>query len=163
MTPHPYANKMLAAGIGRNINQPGLHQIGTRRALPNACVRPLVPGQGFGCVSGAQTFNGPGYNCFAYMNVSKQRHVESFARQSGAQVTEPLCGFPGWQPDVSSKALAVLKEAHKEVMKRDARVYAVHAGLECGLIQAVYPKYVCVEVAPRNAIGVGVSLTDLFC
>lgn len=69
-----------------------------------------------------------------------QDSLEAFARLSGGSVSQPINRFPGWDPDISSDALTEMKEAHQEIMGRDARVYAVHAGLECGLIQAVYPK-----------------------
>lgn len=69
-----------------------------------------------------------------------QDSLEAFGRLTGANVSQPLNPFPGWDPNVDSMALEEMKEAHLEVMKKDARVYAVHAGLECGLIQAVYPE-----------------------
>lgn len=67
----------------------------------------------------------------------------------GATVSEPLNAFPGWDPDVNAVALKVMKKAHEEVIGREARVYAVHAGLECGLIKAVYPDISCVSVGPE--------------
>lgn len=78
-----------------------------------------------------------------------QDSVEAFARLTGASVSDQLNKFPGWDPKIDSLALTEMKEAHLEVMKRDARVYAVHAGLECGLIQAVYPEISCISVGPE--------------
>mmetsp|Transcript_3207 Transcript_3207/g.11195 ORF Transcript_3207/g.11195 Transcript_3207/m.11195 type:complete len:352 (-) Transcript_3207:28-1083(-) len=73
----------------------------------------------------------------------------AFGTLAGAAVSEPLNAFPGWDPDVNAVALKVMKKAHTEVIGREARVYAVHAGLECGLIKAVYPDISCVSVGPE--------------
>ena len=71
---------------------------------------------------------------------SVQDSLEAYASAIGASITPPLNRFPGWIPKIDSLSLTEMKAAHREVMAgRDARVYAVHAGLECGLIQAVYP------------------------
>jgi len=78
-----------------------------------------------------------------------QDSVEGFVRLLGGSVSQPLNKFPGWDPKIDSMALTEMKKAHEEVMKREARVYAVHAGLECGLIQAVYPKISCISVGPE--------------
>jgi len=78
-----------------------------------------------------------------------QESFESFARLSNATVSAPLNPFPGWQPDISCSAVVEMQEAHKIVMKQDAKVYSIHAGLECGLLQAVYPKMKCVSVGPE--------------
>jgi len=69
-----------------------------------------------------------------------QDSVEGFSRVVGGSVSQPLNKFPGWDPKIDSVALTEMKQAHIEIMEKEARVYAVHAGLECGLIQAVYPK-----------------------
>lgn len=36
---------------------------------------------------------------------------------------------------MTSRLLQVAKEVHTRVMGKEAKVYAIHAGLECGLIQ----------------------------
>eukprot|EP01084_Bolivina_argentea_P049296 90678_1 len=71
-----------------------------------------------------------------------------FGDNCGIQITE--CGdlFPGWDPVVSSPALDNCKRAHVALYGDMPEVYAVHAGLECGLIKNVYPKMDCVSIGP---------------
>jgi dipeptidase D len=42
--------------------------------------------------------------------------------------------YPGWQPNMASKLLATCKKVHHELRGNDAKVTAIHAGLECGII-----------------------------
>jgi dipeptidase D len=42
--------------------------------------------------------------------------------------------YPGWEPDVDSKVLAVCRHTYKELFNEEPIVTAIHAGLECGLI-----------------------------
>jgi len=85
----------------------------------------------------------------SYALPTVQDSLEAYGRLVGANVSAPINPFPGWDPDIESLALTEMNHAHKEVMDRDARVYAVHAGLECGLIQAVYPEISCISVGPE--------------
>jgi len=48
----------------------------------------------------------------------------------------------GWDPEPSSFALSVIKKVHGEEYDNKTKVYAVHAGLECGLIKKQYPDMV---------------------
>jgi dipeptidase D len=59
--------------------------------------------------------------------------VGAVARLAGAE-TNDMSGYPGWQPDMTSALLATCKAVHKDVCGKEARVTAIHAGLECGLI-----------------------------
>ena len=43
-------------------------------------------------------------------------------------------GYPGWKPDMSSRALVVARRVYAEIWGREPEVTAVHAGLECGLL-----------------------------
>ncbi len=58
--------------------------------------------------------------------------------------------FIGWDPNPSSPALEKVKMAHSLVFPKHepADVYAVHAGLECGLLMTKYPKLDCVSIGP---------------
>ncbi len=70
------------------------------------------------------------------------------ATLAGARVEQPE-GFPGWKPDLSSRALAVAKEAHARLFGSDAKLRAVHAGLECGLIDEKIPDMDMVSFGPQ--------------
>jgi dipeptidase D len=68
-----------------------------------------------------------------------QSSFESFARLTGATISKPLNFFPGWEPEVDSIAVVQMKLAAEEVFGKEPRIYFIHAGLECGLLQGVYP------------------------
>jgi len=44
--------------------------------------------------------------------------------------------YSGWQPDVNSPLLAAMKKAYHDLFGTEADVKVVHAGLECGIINA---------------------------
>jgi dipeptidase D len=44
--------------------------------------------------------------------------------------------YSGWQPDVQSPLLAAMKESYRSLFGNEATVCVVHAGLECGIINA---------------------------
>jgi len=48
-------------------------------------------------------------------------------------------GYPGWQPNIHSPILKTALGVFKELRGFDAKVEAIHAGLECGLIGEKYP------------------------
>jgi len=66
----------------------------------------------------------------------------------GATFEEPG-GYPGWQPDLSSKILAVMKQSYKEIAGKEATCAAVHAGLECGMIGEKFPDMDMVSFGPE--------------
>ncbi|KAJ4459164.1 aminoacyl-histidine dipeptidase [Paratrimastix pyriformis] len=70
------------------------------------------------------------------------------ARLAGAQLSERLHDFPGWLPNMASPLLATAKQVFTEVMKKEPEIYAIHAGLECGMFQAKYPGMDCISVGP---------------
>jgi dipeptidase D len=53
-------------------------------------------------------------------------------RLAGGRSSE-VGGYPGWQPDMTSSLLKAARETYKKLGK-DAKVTAIHAGLECGII-----------------------------
>lgn len=73
--------------------------------------------------------------------------VAAAFRLAGAE-PEADEGYPGWEPDMDSKALAVLKETMKDVLGIDPAVKAIHAGLECGVIRERYPELDTVSFGP---------------
>lgn len=71
-----------------------------------------------------------------------QDQLEALLRISGGNISKMLNSFPGWDPDVSSVSLTEMKATFVDVLQlHEPRIYAVHAGLECGFVQAAYPKY----------------------
>lgn len=61
-------------------------------------------------------------------------------------------GYPGWEPDMDSTLVSKSKKVYKEVFKKEPKVEAVHAGLECGLIGEKYPT--------MKMISIGATIKD---
>jgi dipeptidase D len=56
--------------------------------------------------------------------------------------------YPGWQPNVTSPVLAMLKETYKQKFGVTPAVTATHGGLECGIIRSLYPDMDAVSFGP---------------
>ena len=56
--------------------------------------------------------------------------------------------YPGWKPNINSPILNVMNRAYKDLFGEDAKVSAIHAGLECGLLGGVYPNLDMISVGP---------------
>lgn len=74
--------------------------------------------------------------------------VRAAAALSGATVTLKD-GYPGWKPDLDSKALAVVREVYRSRWKKEPHVTAIHAGLECGLLGEKVPGLDMVSFGPQ--------------
>lgn len=56
--------------------------------------------------------------------------------------------YPGWKPNPDSEILKVAAESYKRLFGKEAKVKAIHAGLECGLILDVFPGLDMVSFGP---------------
>lgn len=56
--------------------------------------------------------------------------------------------YPGWQPNMNSEILDVLKAQYETLFKSTPRVVACHAGLECGILGQNYPKMDMISFGP---------------
>ncbi len=61
---------------------------------------------------------------------------------------EHSAGYPGWKPDPSSELLKVTAGAYRRLFSQEPKILAIHAGLECGLIGAIYPGMDMVSFGP---------------
>ena len=68
-------------------------------------------------------------------------------RLAGAEV-EHGEGYPGWNPDPSSRLLQIAEAAYEHLFGTQPKVRAIHAGLECGLFLEKYPKLEMISVGP---------------
>lgn len=59
--------------------------------------------------------------------------VASVGQLAGAKI-KVSDGYPGWQPNVSSSVLARGKQIYRNLYGKEPEVKAIHAGLECGII-----------------------------
>ena len=73
--------------------------------------------------------------------------VASVFKLAGAQVTHGD-GYPGWAPNPDSKILKVAQDTYKRLFNKDAKIMAIHAGLECGLFLEKYPNLDMISFGP---------------
>jgi dipeptidase D len=73
--------------------------------------------------------------------------VASVFYLAGADV-EQSAGYPGWNPDPDSEILRITVDSYKKLFGQDPQVLAIHAGLECGLVGAIYPGMDMVSFGP---------------
>ena len=73
--------------------------------------------------------------------------LTSIAAVAGASAV-PGPAYPGWKPDPNSPTLKVLRVTYKNLFNKDAEVAAVHAGLECGVINGKIPNLDMVSFGP---------------
>lgn len=67
--------------------------------------------------------------------------------QAGAKVTLKG-GYPGWKPNMDSDILTTMKNVYNELYGKIPEVKVIHAGLECGLLGAVYPNWDMISFGP---------------
>jgi dipeptidase D len=58
-------------------------------------------------------------------------------------------GYPGWKPNMASRALAVTRQTYSRLFGEEVIVSAIHAGLECGLIDERIPGMDMVSMGPH--------------
>ena len=57
-------------------------------------------------------------------------------------------GYPGWKPNPNSEILKIAETSYKRLFGVDAKVKAIHAGLECGLFLDKYPYLDMISFGP---------------
>lgn len=77
-----------------------------------------------------------------------RRRIRSIGELAGAEVSQDDA-YPGWQPDVDSHLLDVIRETYEEVTDEVPEVGAMHAGLECGIIGEKYDGMDMVSFGPQ--------------
>lgn len=73
--------------------------------------------------------------------------VRTVFEMAGATVTYGD-GYPGWKPNPHSEILEVATASYKRLFGVDAKVKAIHAGLECGLFLDKYPSLDMISFGP---------------
>jgi len=73
--------------------------------------------------------------------------VASVFNLAGAEV-EQSTGYPGWKPNPDSMLLRLCVDSYRNLFKQEPQVLAIHAGLECGLIGAIYPGMDMISFGP---------------
>jgi len=65
--------------------------------------------------------------------------------------------YPGWKPNMKSEILKVACDTYKQLFGEDAKIKAIHAGLECGLFLEKAPHLDMISFGPTMR---GVHSTD---
>ncbi len=73
--------------------------------------------------------------------------VKSVFELIGANVTQGD-GYPGWTPNPDSVVLEIAKRSYIKLFKKEPKILAIHAGLECGLIGEKYPEMDMISFGP---------------
>jgi dipeptidase D len=74
--------------------------------------------------------------------------VETLAKTFGGHI-ESHGEYPGWQFNPNSKLRADMVRIYKEMFGVEAKVEALHAGLECGIMISKIPGLDCVSFGPN--------------
>ncbi|MBN2417551.1 aminoacyl-histidine dipeptidase [bacterium] len=56
--------------------------------------------------------------------------------------------YPGWKPDMESAILKKMQQVYSDLYGKTPEIKAIHAGLECGLLGAVYPGMDMISFGP---------------
>jgi len=56
--------------------------------------------------------------------------------------------YPGWKPNMDSPILKTMQEVYNTKYGKIPEIKAIHAGLECGLLGAVYPNWDMISFGP---------------
>ena len=75
------------------------------------------------------------------------RKIRAAGELAGCSVEEGD-GYPGWQPNMDSELLEVVKGLHEKVLGFAPEVGAIHAGLECGIIGEKVPGMDMISFGP---------------
>jgi len=57
-------------------------------------------------------------------------------------------GYPGWKPNMNSEILKVSKDVFKKLFNKEAEIKAIHAGLECGILEGKNPGLDMISFGP---------------
>ncbi len=56
--------------------------------------------------------------------------------------------YPGWKPNMNSPILTAMQNVYNDKFGKIPEIKAIHAGLECGLLGAVYPNWDMISFGP---------------
>ena len=79
--------------------------------------------------------------------VDLANQVESVFLLAGATVSHGD-GYPGWKPNLNSALLKVAVDSYQTLFHEEAKIRAIHAGLECGLFLEKYPFLDMISIGP---------------
>ncbi|MDJ0766771.1 MAG: aminoacyl-histidine dipeptidase [Myxococcota bacterium] len=77
-----------------------------------------------------------------------RQRIRAVGEMVGAAVTEGA-GYPGWQPNLDSPLLGIVKDIHQRELGIEPTIKAIHAGLECGIIGEKLDGMDMISVGPQ--------------
>lgn len=81
----------------------------------------------------------------AMYNVTRSIDVLSRAFRAVVKESDP---YPGWKYDKESNLREISQEAYREIFGEEMGIYAIHAGVECGIIKEKLPELDMVSFGP---------------
>jgi dipeptidase D len=79
-------------------------------------------------------------------NYIKKSVVSVFELAGG--MVEVGDGYPGWKPNMNSKLLKTSKQVFKGLFNKEPEIKAIHAGLECGILESKNPGMDIISFGP---------------
>jgi len=73
--------------------------------------------------------------------------VDSVFSLGGAMVSFDG-GYPGWKPNMDSEILKQMQTIYNDKFGKVPQTLGIHAGLECGILGAVYPNWDMISFGP---------------
>ena len=74
--------------------------------------------------------------------------VEIASKRTGAKF-EKVNWYPAWEYDKNSKIKDIALSVYKKITGSDAKIEAIHAGLECGILKRVLPEVDMISLGPN--------------
>lgn len=76
-------------------------------------------------------------------------NIDSLCQLSGIILSEKIAPYPGWLPEPECNLTKIVVEETKKAYHTETtKVYAIHAGLECGLFQSKINGLECTSIGP---------------
>jgi dipeptidase D len=57
-------------------------------------------------------------------------------------------GYPGWKPNMNSELLGISIKVFKDLFTKEPEIKAIHAGLECGILESKNPGMDMISFGP---------------
>lgn len=128
--------------IGMSHDIPGLVETSTNLASVKMETKNIVKGENTKIVVGTSQ-----RSSIESCKIAVANQVASVFKLAGATVTQGD-GYPGWAPNPDSKILKIAQESYKRLFNKEAKIMAIHAGLECGLFLEKYPQLDMISFGP---------------
>jgi dipeptidase D len=80
--------------------------------------------------------------------IAAARMIATVCRMAGFEA-QHVGDYPGWKPEPNGEIVRKLQAVHQEVFGHPAKLMAMHAGLECGVICDKYPGMEKISFGPQ--------------